>query len=179
MNYMELFLIGVGLGMDAMSVSISKGLAMKQITWKNTIKIGLYFGIFQTLMPIIGFILGSNFKELMERVSKWIAFGSLEAIGINMILESKKENSTNDSIKLKDMLIPAIATSIDALIIGMTFGIIEVSIIKITTIIGSITFLMSIIGVKIGNTLGNKLQLKAEVLGGIILISIGMKILIS
>ena len=178
MNYMELILIGIGLGMDAMSVSISKGLAMKQISRKSTIKIGLYFGIFQTLMPIIGFILGSNFKEIMERVSKWIAFGYLEVIGINMILESRKENNTNDSTKLKDMLVPAVATSVDALVIGMTFGIIEVSIIKTTIIMGSITFLMSIIGVKIGNLLGNKLKLKAEVLGGIILISIGIKVLI-
>ena len=181
MNCIEILLIGIGLGMDAMSVSICKGLSMQKMEWKKAIVIGLYFGFFQALMPFLGFTLGAKFHNLIDNLSHWIAFGMLEVIGGNMIIQSFKsdEEKIGDDIKFKEMIVLAIATSIDALAVGVTFAILEVNIIKTSIIIGITTFVMSVLGVKIGKGLSGKLKYNAEILGGIILITMGIKILIS
>ena len=178
MNFVDFVLTGVGLGMDAMSVSICKGLSMKKMEWKKAVLIGMYFGVFQMLMPLIGFGLGSRFKQFLEQMSKWFAFGVLQIIGINMIVESKKEQKINNRVDFGNMIALAVATSIDALVAGVSFGILKVSIVRACLCIGIITFFMSFWGVKIGNLLGNRINNKVEILGGIILISIGIKMLI-
>lgn len=180
MELIELVILSIGLAMDAFAISICKGLAMQKMKWKNAIIIGAYFGIFQALMPLIGYFLGINFEKAITNVDHWIAFGLLTVIGINMIKEaySKEKEESNDSIKFKDMLILAIATSIDALAVGITFAFLKVDIIPAVSIIGIITFAISIIGVKIGNVFGDKYEKKAELAGGIILILLGIKILI-
>lgn len=180
MNVYEIIFIAVGLAMDAFAVSICKGLSMKNMKWKSAVIIALYFGIFQALMPVIGFLLGSTFSVLVQKVDHWIAFGLLSIIGLNMIKESTDDEleKRNDSIDVKTMLILAVATSIDALAIGVTFSFFEVNILLAITVIGVITFALSIIGVVIGNKFGDKLQNKAELLGGIILIGMGLKILL-
>lgn len=180
MGLVELIILSVGLAMDAFAVSICKGLAMKKIKWKNAIIIGLYFGIFQAIMPLIGYLLGVSFQSAITSIDHWVAFVLLVGIGANMIREaiSKEKEEANDSIKIKDMLILAIATSIDALAIGITFAFLEVNITLAVSLIGIITFIISVIGVKIGNIFGDKYERKAELAGGIILIGLGIKILI-
>lgn len=180
MGLVELIILSVGLAMDAFAVSICKGLAMKKMKWKNAIIIGLYFGIFQAIMPLIGYLLGVKFQSAITSIDHWIAFVLLVGIGANMIREamSKEKEEANDSIKVKDMLILAIATSIDALAIGITFAFLEVNITLAVSLIGIITFIISVIGVKIGNIFGDKYEKKAELAGGIILIGLGIKILI-
>ena len=182
MGLVELIIIilSVGLAMDAFAVSICKGLAMKKMKWKNAIIIGLYFGIFQAIMPLIGYLLGVRFQSAITSIDHWVAFVLLVGIGANMIREamSKEKEEASDSIKVKDMLILAIATSIDALAIGITFAFLEVNITLAVSLIGIITFIISVIGVKIGNIFGDKYEKKAELAGGIILIGLGIKILI-
>lgn len=180
MGLVELIILSVGLAMDAFAVSICKGLAMKKMKWKNAIIIGLYFGIFQAIMPLIGYLLGVSFQSAITSIDHWVAFVLLVGIGANMIREaiSKEKEEANDSIKIKDMLILAIATSIDALAIGITFAFLEVNITLAVSLIGIITFIISVIGVKIGNIFGDKYERKAELAGGIILIGFGIKILI-
>lgn len=180
MGLVELIILSVGLAMDAFAVSICKGLAMKKMKWKNAIIIGLYFGIFQAIMPLIGYLLGVSFQSAITSIDHWVAFVLLVGIGANMIREaiSKEKEEANDSIKIKDMLILAIATSIDALAIGITFAFLEVNITLAVSLIGIITFIISVIGVKIGNIFGDKYERKAELAGGIILIGLGIKILI-
>ena len=180
MSIYEIIFIAVGLAMDAFAVSVCKGLAMKKIKWKSAIIIALYFGIFQALMPIIGFFLGSTFSNLVQKIDHWIAFWLLSIIGINMIKESTDDEleKRNDKIDVKTMLILAVATSIDALAIGVTFSFFEVNVLLAITVIGIITFVLSILGVVIGNKFGDKLQNKAELIGGIILIGMGLKILL-
>ena len=180
MGLVELIILSVGLAMDAFAVSICKGLAMKKMKWKNAIIIGLYFGIFQAIMPLIGYLLGVRFQSAITSIDHWIAFVLLVGIGANMIREamSKEKEEASDSIKVKDMLILAIATSIDALAIGITFAFLEVNITLAVSLIGIITFIISVIGVKIGNIFGDKYEKKAELAGGIILIGLGIKILI-
>ena len=176
----EIIVIGVGLAMDAFAVSICKGLAMKKMDWKKAVIIALYFGFFQAMMPVLGYFLGTTFRGLVEKIDHWIAFALLLFIGINMIKESfdAEDEKKNDNIDVKTMIILAIATSIDALAVGITFSFFEVNILLAVLIIGIITFALSIIGVKIGNKFGDKFQNKAEFSGGIILILIGTKILI-
>ena len=164
--------------MDAFAVSICKGLSMKKLYLKNIIIIALYFGIFQMLMPIIGYFLGSTFQNFVINIDHWIAFILLSGIGINMIKEAKEKENYNDKIDLKTMSILAIATSIDALAVGITFAFLETNIIKAVLIIGIITFFISLLGVKIGNKFGDKFQDKAEIIGGAVLILIGIKILL-
>ena len=166
--------------MDAFAVSICKGLSMKKMNWKNTIIIALYFGIFQALMPVIGYFLGTTFEGLVTKFDHWIAFALLLAIGGSMIKEafSKDEENKNDKVDFKTMSVLALATSIDALAVGITFAFFEVNVLLAVTIIGLITFIISIIGVKIGNRFGDKYQSKAELMGGIILILLGIKILL-
>ena len=180
MGTLELVLIAIGLGMDAFAVSICKGISMSKMNWKKAIIIGLYFGIFQALMPVIGFTLGKTFENLVTSIDHWIAFGLLLIIGIKMIKDAFKEDeaSINDSVGWKVMTILAIATSIDALAVGITFAFLKVNLLLAVLIIGIITFVLCVIGTKIGNAFGNKFENKAEILGGIVLILIGTKILL-
>ena len=150
MGLLELFILAVGLSMDAFAVSVCKGLAMKQITFKNAAIVGAWFGGFQALMPLIGWLLGSRFKSYITAIDHWIAFVLLLIIGANMIKESfdKSEESANASLGFKIMLMLAIATSIDALAVGVTFAFLDVNIWWAVIFIGSITFTLSAIGVK-------------------------------
>jgi len=181
MTFIEFLAIGLGLGMDAFSVSICKGLAMHKMSWKKGAIIGIYFGLFQAIMPAIGYAVGSRFSGVVDIASHWIAFALLMIIGINMILEAlKKENdSLSDDVSFKSMIILSIATSIDALAVGVSLAIIGETILESAIIIGIVTFIMSVIGVKIGNILGLKLKDGAELLGGAILIAMAIKILIT
>lgn len=179
MGILELILIAIGLAMDAFAVSVCKGLSMKKMEWKKSVIIGLYFGGFQGLMPLIGYVLGIGFEEKIKSIDHWIAFALLAFIGINMIKEAfGKKEQTDDKIDFKTMIILAIATSIDALAVGVTFAFLDVNILLAISLIGIITFILSIIGVKIGNVFGDKYETKAELAGGFILIFLGAKILL-
>ena len=180
MKLYEIILIGVGLAMDAFAVSICKGLSMKKINWKSTLIIAIYFGIFQAIMPVFGYLLGSSFSVIVQKIDHWIAFILLTIIGGNMIKESKDDEAEkrNDKVDFKTMILLAIATSIDALTVGITFAFFEVNIIVSISIIGLITFILSFLGVIIGNKFGDKFQNKAEFTGGVILIFMGLKILL-
>ena len=180
MGILEIIIIAIGLAMDAFAVSICKGLSMKKMSWKKGLIIGGYFGFFQALMPLVGYLLGIGFQDKVTGIDHWIAFILLGIIGINMIKEalSKEDDEKNDSVNFKEMIVLAIATSIDALAVGITMAFLEVNIALAITIIGIITFAISVIGVKIGNIFGNKYEKKAELAGGIILILMGIKILL-
>lgn len=180
MEALEILLIAIGLAMDAFAVSICKGLSMKKMNWKKAIIIGGYFGIFQGIMPVIGYFLGTSFESLVTKIDHWIAFGLLVIIGLNMLKEvfaSEPENR-NDNVDFKTMIVLAIATSIDALAIGITFAFLNTNIILAALIISVVTFITSILGVKIGNKFGDKYERKAETVGGLILIFMGIKILL-
>ena len=169
MGVIEIILIGVGLAMDAFAVSICKGLSMPKMEWKKAGIIGMYFGGFQALMPVIGYFLGVGFEDKIKSIDHWIALILLSIIGINMIREAfSAEDEADDKIDFKTMIILAIATSIDALTVGVTFAFLSVNIWFSIVVIGIITFIMSIIGVKIGNVFGDKYKSKAEITGGII-----------
>ncbi|MGN1147125.1 MAG: manganese efflux pump MntP family protein [Lachnospiraceae bacterium] len=181
MSLVELFLIAVGLSMDAFAVAICKGLATPKITIKKAAWVGLWFGGFQAFMPAVGYLVGYRFQEKITAIDHWIAFVLLLFIGANMVKEalSKDEDCASGSLAVKDMFLLAIATSIDALAVGVTFAFLpDVPIIPAVAFIGIITFLFSAIGMKIGNVFGTKYKSKAELAGGIILILIGSKILI-
>ena len=180
MTFIELLLIAIGLSMDAFSVSICKGLTTKRFSWRMALLCGLWFGFFQALMPVIGYYLGAQFQEMIEAYDHWIAFGLLFLIGANMIREalSKKEESANGDLDVKTMFLLAIATSIDALAVGVSFACIQVKLWSSVLIIGITTFLFSVLGVKIGNVFGSKYEKSAGIVGGIILILIGLKILL-
>ena len=166
--------------MDAFAVSVCKGISMKKMNWKKACIIGLWFGGFQALMPTLGYFLGSAFESLVTNIDHWIAFILLAIIGGNMIKEafSKDKEESNDDISFKTMLMLAIATSIDALAVGITFAFLNVNLLLSISMIGIITFVISIIGTKVGNRFGNKYEKNAELAGGIILILIGLKILL-
>lgn len=180
MGTIEILLISVGLAMDAFAVSVCKGLSMKKMNWKKAIIIGLYFGIFQALMPVLGYFLGTTFEQFITNIDHWIAFVLLSAIGCNMIKESfdQESENCNDNVDVKTMVILAIATSIDALAVGITFACLRINIVLPVISIGIITFILSVIGVKIGNKFGDKYENKAEFIGGLILILLGIKILL-
>ena len=182
MNFIELLLIAIGLSMDAFSVSICKGLNTKKFSWRMAIICGLWFGLFQMLMPIVGYFLGAQFQEMIEAYDHWIAFGLLFLIGANMIREAiwgkKEEGSNNGALDFKTMFLLAIATSIDALAVGVSFACIQVQLWSSVLVIGLTTFLFSVLGVKIGNVFGSKYEKSAGIIGGIILILIGLKILL-
>lgn len=179
MSLIDLFLIAVGLSMDAFAVSICKGLSVRKVKWTHSLITGLYFGGFQAGMPLLGYFLGSQFARYIESIDHWIAFALLSLIGFNMICESrKKEEELNDSFGPKAMLPMAVATSIDALAVGVSFAFMKVKIFFAISFIGGITFLLSAIGVLIGNHFGAKYKSKAELLGGIVLCVLGVKILI-
>ena len=180
MKLFEIIVIGIGLAMDAFAVSVCKGLAMKKLDCKKAIIIAVYFGIFQTLMPVLGYFLGSTLSSFVQQVDHWIAFILLVLIGGNMIKDSTddEEEKRNDRVDVKTMVLLAIATSIDALAVGVTFAFFEVNLLLSILIIGIITFTLSVLGVVIGNKFGDKFQNRAELAGGIILIVIGLKILL-
>ncbi|MGP1612255.1 MAG: manganese efflux pump MntP [Catonella sp.] len=178
MNIFDILFIGVGLSMDAFAVSVCKGLAVKRMDIKKALLCGLYFGIFQALMPLIGYILGSSFQNVVSFIDHWIAFVLLGIIGINMIKEAKSCEVVNNSMDVKTMVTLAIATSIDALAIGVTFAFLKVKIVPAISIIGVITFVCCVVGFKLGSIFGEKLKVKAEIVGGVVLIIIGTKILI-
>ena len=180
MGLTEITILSIGLSMDAFAVAMCKGLSMRKMSWKKAIVIAWYFGIFQAVMPLIGYGLGIKFQQSIANIDHWIAFILLTIIGINMLKEiwSKVESESNDNIDFKSMIVLAIATSIDALAIGITFAFLKCNIVFSVTCIGIITFLLSLIGVKIGNIFGAKYEKKAQLVGGLILILLGIKILV-
>lgn len=180
MSVIELFIIAVGLSMDAFAVSVCKGLSMPKINWKHGVLAGLYFGGFQAAMPLLGWLLGYQFKESITAIDHWIAFILLSIIGFNMVKESRSEEEEcpDASMDPKSMIVLAVATSIDALAVGVTFAFLEVNIVPAVSFIGIITFIMSFAGVKIGNVFGARYQSRAELAGGLILICMGCKILV-
>ncbi len=180
MTQFNLFLIAVGLSMDAFAVSVCKGLAMEKAPLKKAAVAGAWFGSFQALMPLIGYLLGSRFEKYITRIDHWIAFILLALIGINMIKEafSKEEEKASSTMYFKEMFLLAVATSIDALAVGITFAFLRVDILPAVSLIGITTFLLSIAGVKAGNLFGSRYKSKAELAGGILLILMGTKILL-
>lgn len=183
MGFFELFLIAVGLSMDAFAVSICKGLKMQRFNVRHAGVIALAFGGFQALMPVIGWFLGKQFESYITGIDHWIAFALLAVIGGKMAVESfKKEeedsSKENEKLDVKELLVLAVATSIDALAVGITFAFLQVSIVPAVSLIGVITFVLSSVGVFIGHKFGAKFKSKAELAGGIILILIGLKILL-
>ena len=180
MGIVETIFIGIGLAMDALAVSVCKGLSMSRMDWKKSFIIALYFGFFQMIMPFIGFLLGVGFSERIEKLDHWIVFILLCFIGGKMIKESfTKDEILNDSVDYKTMLGLGIATSIDALAVGITYAFLDAKNCMFSfLLIGIITFVISLCGVTIGNKFGNKYGKKAELIGGLILIFIGVKILV-
>ena len=179
MGVTEIILIGIGLAMDAFAVSVCKGLSVSKLTWKHTVIPAVYFGGFQALMPLIGYYLGRFFADAITEYDHWIAFILLIIIGGKMVKESfDKEEQMDGSMSARSMLLLAVATSIDALAVGVTFAFLKVSIIPAVSFIGVVTFVCSAVGVKIGSIFGTKYRSRAELCGGIILILIGAKILL-
>ena len=180
MGILELLLLSVGLAMDAFAVSICKGLALERVTLKHAAIVGAWFGIFQALMPAIGYFLGSAFERYITAFDHWIAFALLALIGGNMIREAlhPDEDGADASLGFRTMLLLAIATSIDALAVGITFAFLQVNLLVSVLMIGIITFGISMAGVKLGSVFGTRYQARAELAGGVILILLGVKILL-
>lgn len=179
----EIFLIGVGLSMDAFAVSICKGLTMKKVKKKDVFIIALFFGGFQAFMPFMGWVLGRGFESYITSIDHWIAFILLSIIGGKMVYDGIKgddeqNNCTEFQLDFKELFMLAIATSIDALAVGITFAFLNYPIFECISLIGCTTFIISFIGVYIGHIFGSKYEHKAEIVGGIILIIIGLKILL-
>lgn len=187
MSIIEIILLSFGLAMDAFAVSICKGLTLKKMDWKKSLIAGGYFGVFQAIMPLIGYCLIKLFKQneaisnFITKYDHWIAFVLLIIIGINMIIESFAKEEVDGNFGFKTMFVLAIATSIDALSVGITFATMElaINIYWIVLIIGGITFILSALGVFIGNVFGLKFKQPAEIVGGVVLILIGLKILLN
>lgn len=192
MGLMELLWLAVGLSMDAFAVSVCKGLAMGRITVKNGLLCGIWFGGFQGLMPFIGYLLGTGFEKYIDKVAPWVAFILLGCIGGNMLRETltsrDEEEEVSAGLDVKTMFLMAVATSIDALAVGITFvGVpptvvsslgVLINVVISVCIIGVTTFVLSMIGVKVGNVFGTKFKAKAEIAGGVILILLGLRILL-
>ncbi|MGN0371606.1 MAG: manganese efflux pump MntP family protein [Enterocloster sp.] len=180
MSLAELFIIAVGLSMDAFAVAVCKGLAMPKMNWKGAGIVGLYFGGFQAAMPLFGYFLGARFSQAIRCYDHWIAFILLAVIGGNMIKEAldSEEEHADASLDVRNMTLLAIATSIDALAVGVTFAFLNVDIVPAVSFIGIITFTLSLIGVKVGNVFGCRYKSKAELTGGLILVLMGIKILL-
>lgn len=180
MSFWELLIIAVGLSMDAFAVAVCKGLSTPQYKIRHSVITGAYFGAFQALMPLLGFLLGTQFADHIIEVDHWIAFALLSIIGINMIRESRScaTSSTSCSYGFRRMTILSLATSIDALAIGITFAFLQVAIVPAVLTIGVTTFVISFLGVRIGSVFGGRLKSKAELAGGLILILMGVKILL-
>lgn len=186
MGLLELFILAVGLAMDAFAVSVCKGLSVEKAGMKECCIAGLYFGGFQALMPAIGYFLGMQFSEYITSIDHWIAFILLGLIGFNMIRESREKESGSGEVcpreehpfAVKKMLLLAIATSIDALAVGITLAFLKVNLLASVSFIGITTFIISAIGIWIGNIFGMRYKAKAELAGGVILICMGLKILL-
>ena len=180
MGVAELLFLAVGLSMDAFAVAICKGLALKEPRVKNMALVGLWFGGFQALMPVAGYLVGVQFRDAIERMDHWIAFFLLAAIGGSMIRDafSEEDDRENEDLSFKTMFPMALATSIDALAVGVSFAFLNVNITAAAGFIGVITFVLSGIGVKVGSVFGVKYKSRAEVAGGVILILLGVKILL-
>ena len=181
----ELFLLGVGLSTDAFAVSVCKGLGMRKLNKKQALIIGLYFGGFQALMPFVGWLLGSQFQKYITSIDHWIAFILLGFIGGKMMIEAVREWNEEEVVDVmdapidhKNMLVLAVATSIDALTVGITFAFLGTPIVEAITIIGITTMVISIAGVVVGNFFGSRYKSKAEFIGGLILVLLGLKILL-
>lgn len=180
MGLLELFIIAVGLSMDAFAVSICKGLSVRTLRPRHALTAGLWFGGFQALMPALGFLLGMRFQTLITSIDHWIAFVLLCLIGGNMVRESRGADGepVSDSFSASAMLPLAVATSIDALAVGVTFAFLQVSIVPAVCFIGMTTFALSAIGIKVGNVFGTRYKARAECFGGAVLILMGVKILL-
>lgn len=186
MGILDLFVIGVGLSMDAFAVAICKGLGMHRINLRHAFVIALFFGGFQALMPLIGFFLGSYLAELVNPIDHWIAFGLLAFIGAKMLWDAFKsdaddgqsDSAQEEALDLKELLMLAVATSIDALAVGITFAFLEVNIWIAITVIGLTTFVLSFAGVVVGNRFGARYERPSTIVGGVVLIAIGVKILL-
>ena len=183
MSFIEILLFGIGLSMDAFAVAVCKGLSMKKFDVKNCFLIALFFGGFQALMPFIGYMLGNTFEKYITEIDHWVAFVLLLYIGIKMVREAFEEEDCNccngQRLRIKELFILAVATSIDALAVGITFSFYpDINIFESISIIGVTTFLLSWIGVMVGNKFGSRYKQKAEISGGIILILLGAKILL-
>ena len=183
MSFMELVLIAVGRSMDAFAVAICKGLSVQKLGWKHYLTVGVWFGGFQALMPTLGYLLGTTFERYITSVDHWVAFVLLCLIGGSMLKEGlakeEEEKEERAGFDFKSMLLLAVATSIDALAVGITFALLpDVNIFSAVGLIGTITFWLSAVGLKVGNIFGLKYKSKAEVVGGVILILIGVKILL-
>lgn len=183
MSFMELVLIAVGLSMDAFAVAICKGLSVQKLGWKHYLTVGVWFGGFQALMPTLGYLLGTTFERYITSVDHWVAFVLLCLIGGSMLKEGlakeEEEKEERAGFDFKSMLLLAVATSIDALAVGITFALLpDVNIFSAVGLIGTITFCLSAVGLKVGNIFGLKYKSKAEVVGGVILILMGLKILL-
>lgn len=184
MGILELFLIGVSLSMDAFAVAVCQGLCMPKLNLRHGTVIALFFGGFQALMPFLGWVLGSQFARYIESVDHWVAFGLLALIGGNMVREAlspEEEEETAcavaDRLDLKRLFMMAVATSIDALAVGVTFAFLRVDILPAVLFIGCVTFCLSAAGIRIGNVFGARFKSRAELAGGLILIGMGVKIL--
>ena len=183
MGFLELFLIAIGLSADAFSVSVCKGLNMRKLNLKHAYLIALFFGVFQAVMPLIGYLLGTGFSEYIEKFDHWIAFALLAFIGGKMVIEAIREKDggpeeKTDALSTGELTVLAVATSIDALAVGITFAVLKVNILPSVLLIGVTTFALSLGGVLLGNRFGAKYKTKAEVAGGVILVLIGLKILL-
>ena len=178
MNALDILLISIGMAMDSFAVSVCKGLSIKKAGIPEGVKCGIYFGGFQALMPVIGYYLGKLFEELIVKIDHWIAFGLLLFIGLSMIKESRESEKVDDKMDVRTMLILAVATSIDALSVGVTLAFVDVNIWVVVSSIGIVTFLFSLVGVLIGRRVGSMLGNRAKIIGGVILIYLGVKILL-
>ena len=185
MSFFEIILVGIGLSMDAFAVSVCKGLSMTKRCLKKSLLIAFFFGFFQALMPFIGWLLGSSFEKIITPIDHWIVFALLSILGVKMIIESMKKDeegcpreNRNTAAEIRQLLILSVATSIDALAVGITFAFLKVSIVSSCVIIGVTTFILSLVGVCTGVKFGTKFKNKAEFAGGLILIVIGLKILL-
>ena len=183
MGFIELFLIGVGLSMDAFAVSIAKGLGMKKINYRHMVIIALFFGGFQAIMPLIGWALGSQFAQYVTPIDHWIAFILLALIGGKMLWDAFHEedgevSEDSERLDMRELFMLAIATSIDALAVGITFAFLEVNILAAIAIIGCTTFVLSLVGVAVGNMFGARYERPSTIVGGVVLILIGLKTLI-
>lgn len=184
MGIVELALIGVGLSMDAFAVSICKGLGMKRLRMGQALVIALFFGGFQALMPLLGWFLGSGFQSLIEPVDHWIAFALLAFIGAKMLWDAFRGDgeedalAADDRLDVREILMLAVATSIDALAVGISFAFLQVDIVPAVALIGIITFALSFVGVAVGHAFGSRFEKPATIIGGFVLIAIGLKILL-
>ncbi|CAK7012428.1 MAG: putative manganese efflux pump MntP [Paraeggerthella hongkongensis] len=185
MGFVELLLVGVGLSMDAFAVSVCKGLCMKRLNMRQALVIALFFGGFQALMPLIGWALGTQFEQFITPVDHWIAFGLLLIIGAKMLWDSfhgdddeQLSCAVDGRLDLRELTMMAVATSIDALAVGITFAFLRVDIVASVVVIGVTTFALSLVGVAVGHRFGARYEKTATIAGGVVLILIGLKILL-